>query len=392
MPTLTRTFRLAMAGAVAALVVGLAAVATAADPIRVDATEQWAVFSGQRDTKVPAARWRANLDRQVANTCAAITGFPNVDFGFDVPRTSLVDHITFFLPSSKLFTLVATDLVPSAAPNNPYVKLTHALEPQLAGRIMAAAPQSLEPADLTRLALQVTHGSYPLAVLTAHNLLKTITKTGRESRDLANKAWGTKVYPRRFAEAVQLLSHHNLIATRLKSLRPAGTSSNDKLGPWYHIYAVLTIAALQGPIAGTAAAVFEHGAKWFKAFKNEGGFNAEKAAIDLAFTTVPTCISKGLAGNVSGEWKSSRYGCAVFLQQNNGVVRGSLTYPNGGHGTVLGRIEGRILYYRWKNGTDQGDGKLWVSVKGNTLKGYFQNTKGQYGDWSLTRTTNCKPR
>lgn len=361
----------------------------ASQQVRVGATPEWAEFTGQNDAKVAARAWPANLNRLVADTCVAVSGYPNVDFGFDVPRESAIDRISFFLPSSQLFQLVATDLVPARARGNPYARLTERFEQALEQRLGAAAPQSLEPAEVTRIALDVTGGSYPLAVLTAHNLLKTLTKTGRESADLANMAWGTKLYQRRFAEATQLLAAHNRVASRLKSLRPAGSTSHDKLGPWYHIYALLTIAALQGPLSGQAAAIFEHGAKWLKAFANEGGFNREKATIDDAFSGAPNCLTRGLAGNVSGQW-TSRYGCAVLIQRPNGGVRGSLTYPNGARGSLFGRLEGRILYYDWRNAADAGDGKLWLSTSGTVLKGYFQDAKTQrYGDWSLTRVARC---
>src|SRR5207249_7727561 len=76
-------------------------------------------------------------------------------------------------------------------PSNPYVQVTRdrqqledgelsiSLESALANRIATSAGNLL-PNDILRLALEATHGDYPLATLTVHNLLKELTYASRE--------------------------------------------------------------------------------------------------------------------------------------------------------------------------------------------------------------------
>ena len=129
---------------------------------------------------------------------------------------------------------------------------------------------------MLKLALEVTHGSYPLAVLTAHNLLKDIAIEGRDAIYNSNHGAGPAVAPSLLAD-LQDAAH---FVGKLQSLRADPASSRDKIGPWYHTFAVLTAGALAAPGAALAVVQAEHGGKTLNFFSGEGGFNSEKYQLD----------------------------------------------------------------------------------------------------------------
>lgn len=146
-----------------------------------------------------------------------------------------------------------------------------------------------------QLALQATNGNYGLAVLTAHNLLKNVTKSGRETlgelgQDLN---WNRPAKRQALLDKMDALDQ---VVSKLSSLRadPSSPQNVDKMGPWYHAFAILTAGALINPLAAGGVTAAEHTAKFFKSFGGEGGFNKEKAAIDACFAV--RAVGKTLIG------------------------------------------------------------------------------------------------
>ncbi len=129
--------------------------------------------------------------------------------------------------------------------NNPYVKITmepignKSYERRLADKIMAAPGSGvLAPADVFGMALDVTNGDYPLAMLTTHNLLKEVTHA---ERDKFNK----NCYLNTSLTGGIPSSH---ISSKLKNLRPVGdTYYNEKMGSWYHMYGMFFVGSSMSP-------------------------------------------------------------------------------------------------------------------------------------------------
>ncbi len=158
---------------------------------------------------------------------------------------------------------------------NVFAKAAWASELALAQKISESGGE-LEPADLLKLALEVSNGSYPLAVLSAHNLLKDIALEGRTAIKQGTGASGQKLVSHDLAE-LQDAAH---FVGKLADLREDPSAAKDKIGPWYHAFAILTAGALQAPGAAALIVDAEHTAKLLGFFKGEGGFNAEKYLLD----------------------------------------------------------------------------------------------------------------
>jgi len=182
------------------------------------------------------------------------------------------------------FVIFGTDNLPRELwrAGNVFALATAAVyEPELR-KLIVQSKGGLLPADVVGLALRVTKGSYPLAVLTAHNLFKNITKLGRDEILRAEGA------PREFATSpnrfLQPLREHNQVVEKLASLRWRPAADRDKMGPWYHIFAVTSGGALNWSAGAARELVdLEHGAKKFTFFQNEGGHDVIKHQIDHCF-------------------------------------------------------------------------------------------------------------
>jgi hypothetical protein len=184
---------------------------------------------------------------------------------------------------TDFFTIFATDDLPADLwrRGNVFALATAVIEPRLRQAIVNGKG-GLLPADVVELALKVTNGSYPLAVLTAHNLLKNVTKTGRAEAARGQQArLEFKRSPSRFLAP---LAVHNQVVEKLASLRWRPEVDKDKMGPWYHVFAVLSAGALSWN-AGEAREIvdLEHGAKKINFFKGEGGHDVVKHQIDHCF-------------------------------------------------------------------------------------------------------------
>lgn len=98
-----------------------------------------------------------------------------------------------------------------------------------------------------------------------------------------------KNYLKAYQDAQTHLIHLNKVTIPLRNLRADPHKIPDKMGPWYHIFALFTIDALSNG-QSLMALYGEHWAKYFKAFSKEGGYNKEKETIDYAFLSkVGTC-------------------------------------------------------------------------------------------------------
>ncbi len=71
------------------------------------------------------------------------------------------------------------------------------------------------------------------------------------------------------------------IIAKLASLR-----QSDKMGPWYHAFAVLTVGALLDGKKAQQVVLAEHLAKKGRLFRGEGAFDVEKFQIDSVFAAV----------------------------------------------------------------------------------------------------------
>ena len=247
-------------------------------------TPQYRTFLGLDDPKDP--NWKADTSRRCSDLASTVNAFPGVHSTGHLAgeEATGVHSSQLYYPGSDLFVLLSGNDPPADLfKGNVYARATPYYESQLREKILASSGD-LQPADVMQMALQATGGSYGLAVLTAHNLLKNVTKTGRETLgELAqDQNWNRPAKRQNLLDQMDKLDQ---VVGKLSSLRadPADPANQDKMGPWYHAFAILTAGALIDPAAGIGVTLAEHGAKALKAFGNEGGFNAEKAAIDSCF-------------------------------------------------------------------------------------------------------------
>jgi hypothetical protein len=225
---------------------------------------------------------RQGTQKEMCNALVArVRAFPNATSNTIIPGEG--PHVILG-GATALWNLLTLSVPPDdlASAGNIYAKVTRVHERKLRLKILAS-PGRLMPADVLQLALEVTGGRYPLAVLATHNLLKNTTVKGRQAIEstlkLGPAAYRGPVRDRYLAT----LREHNVVVAKLASLRAAPATSADKLGPWYHAFGVLTAAALVDSTTAGYGVMTEHLVKWFKAFRNEGGFNKEKAQIDACF-------------------------------------------------------------------------------------------------------------
>jgi hypothetical protein len=172
-------------------------------------------------------------------------------------------------------------------PANPYVQLTRdrqqvgeggeptiSLESNLANRI-ASSSGALQPNDILKLALQATNGDYPLAMLTAHNLLKELTYASRAPNGgvAALVGWaaddrGTDddaINGSHAGYEVRSPAQVQALIGKLANLRGASDPlSADKMGPWYHVYGVLFVGSVTTGTEATSGAWFENITRWLK--------------------------------------------------------------------------------------------------------------------------------
>lgn len=258
----------------------LAASPTAEDPVQ----EDLRYCRGAFEVYDLVREWKAAGRLKLGPAESALGGFH--------PRRSLARGILDRLlpaaiatvPNDGLVALLTESATPRS-PDNPYLQLTRdrvlpaeegdpgageaappeSYEQRLAARILgeeAAGP--LMPRGVTRLALEVADGDYPLATLAAHNLLKEVTYTTRPGGS-GRALVGWDPADRGSPAAAEAGDHPGYVwlerdaverlAERLAQLREEGDpAAADRMGPWYHFYGVLFLAAVTSGAEGSAAA------------------------------------------------------------------------------------------------------------------------------------------
>jgi hypothetical protein len=261
----------------------------ASPPKRIEDTAEYKTFLGICDADtVPTRRgWGPWIQARARDFIQRASSFPGAssegmlegEDSFGLHSARLV-HV----PPSDYFTIFGTDQLPQDLwrAGNVFALATAAVYEGALRKAIVSGKGGLYPADVVELALKVTKGSYPLAVLTAHNLFKNITKLGRDEIKRAQQA------PREFRTSpirfLRPLREHNEVVEKLASLRWKPSADMDKMGPWYHIFAVMSGGALNWS-AGSARELvdLEHGAKKINFFQGEGGHDVIKHQIDHCF-------------------------------------------------------------------------------------------------------------
>ena len=258
-------------------------------PTSLEDIQEFRDYRGLDDRRQSRKVWKRWLDVQMNQLAKTVKEYEGVHDRIEIKgetEQDIADGILVgFLKGGKLASLLAMDdLPPDHRKDNPYAAVTEKTEKKLLAAILKAKEDSLLPSDVMKMALDASDGSYPLAVLTAHAVLKVATKKGR-SDGL------TPMFSRRsqrdWKKAYELrhkLKPHSEVAKRLRNLRPEGDTTGDKLGPWYHGFGILTAGAISSPAGADWGQYGEHMLKWLGEFgPAEGRYNAEKEATDSAF-------------------------------------------------------------------------------------------------------------
>ncbi len=273
------------------------------------ASKEYRAFLGLDNA--PTSNWSARTDDRLEDLERRASTFRDVSDESPVPgERDFGKHSTNLLyPNGDFFRLLALDLTSAqlVKEGNVYARITRRSQEVLRASILASEG-NLQPADVIYYALRATGGSYPLAVLAAHNLLKDVAKIGRQAIDEARSlrpgtsAQAIEAYNSRQEQELATLRRQVAVVQKLANLRASPARSGDKMGPWYHGFAVLTAGAFVGPPTAQAVVFAEHNAKWSKTalqklgkllpaswlpkegfFKGEGGYDPEKHALDKAF-------------------------------------------------------------------------------------------------------------
>ncbi len=265
-------------------------------------TLEYETFYGLNDMLTAPSLWEGQLLRWAGDMCALSRRYRNVLNSTEalLPGEGLSDRM-LAVPGSDLFQLVGPGLVTDRQANV-YTRASAPYEEVLFKRLAEMGPQTLTPGDVIEMALEVTKGNYGLAVLTLHYVFKATAFQGRAvvqalqrkraeisplvrnspNRPSARRKLGE--YLDEYEKGRKLLAQFNIVVQPLKSLRVDPSATPDKMGPWYHIFALLSIDAYGGSGQTILAGIAEHGAKRFRLFENEGGYNREKAQIDAIFS------------------------------------------------------------------------------------------------------------
>jgi hypothetical protein len=263
--------------------------ARAATPSKIEETAEYKTFLGLCDAgPTPTLRaWGTWVQGQASDFVKRASGFAGAKSSdmFE-EETSFGVHSARLVSGSvptDFFTLLATDELPQDLwrRGNVFALASAVLEPKLREAIVRSKG-GLLPADVVELALGVTGGNYPLAVVTAHDLLKNITKLGRHQIELA--VLGRAKFKRDPEPFLRPLREYNTVVEKLASLRWKPEADKDKMGPWYHVFAVATGGALSWN-AGEAREIvdLEHTAKKYNLFSGEGGHDVIKHQVDHCF-------------------------------------------------------------------------------------------------------------
>jgi hypothetical protein len=127
------------------------------------------------------------------------------------------------------------------------------------------------PADVLKMALEVTGGDYPLATLTAHNLLKELkySSTAQGGNGVALVGWfadsrGTDADALGGALRGYDSRHTSALVAQLVNLRHTDDPlyAVDPVGPWYHQFGVLFIGSVTSGDEASLSAWVENATRW----------------------------------------------------------------------------------------------------------------------------------
>ena len=257
-------------------------------PPKLEDIPEFRDFRGLDDKRLSRENWKKWVQLHCKKLVESVNSYPGIHNNILIPGETQDDIdkglIKGYFGEGALAKLLSMDDLPAEhRSDNIYAAVTEKAEQKLRIAILNAKPDSLLPWNIMQMALDASGGSYPLAVLTVHAVLKTATKLGRnETQGMFRRAGQN-----RWNEVDKLrnnLHPHSEIAKRLRNLRPKGDTSHDKLGPWYHAFGLLSAGALVSPLQAKIGAQGEHWLKWFKAYGNaEGAYNRVKNTTDVIF-------------------------------------------------------------------------------------------------------------
>jgi hypothetical protein len=222
------------------------------------------------------------------------------------------------------------ELIPDG---NYYAKFTELREKMLRYEI-ERSPGKLEPADVMRLALEVSDGNYVTATLTAANLLKNVAYGGR-------------------LEAKQGLlyddRHEAAVAVKLVSLR-GNPGYSDKMGPWYHLFSILFLGSITSRSEAESEAAAEEFSRYLLheklGFTNYSAPDPEKAAWDRCAEDVMIAVHPVLyhaaapPKTLAGSWHLSS-GCSYGggdVKNSMHALAGPVALKLGSEGEYTGRF------------------------------------------------------
>lgn len=271
---------------------------TSNKPPKLDDIPEFRDFRGMDDKRVSRENWENWVKLHCRTLISSVNSYPGIHNKIVIlgETQEEIDKglVRGFFSSGDLASLLAMDDLPAKnRSDNIYAAVTENTEQKLRMAILKAQPDSLLPWHVMRMALDASDGSYPLAVLTAHAVLKTAAKLGRSD---GQTPMFSRAGQNKWDEVEKLrkkLSPHSEIAKRLRNLRPKDDTTADKLGPWYHAFGLLSAGALVSPLEAEIGARGEHWLKWFKAFGSaEGAYNREKETTDLIFANCASLLGK----------------------------------------------------------------------------------------------------
>lgn len=188
----------------------------------------------QRHREMRDHLWRAVLEYPDLDLQDPTAGFTGA-FGQSAAAMPAKLDLRVVELSSDFGVLLRSQSPPSdlAAEGNRYAKITQDAERRLL-ELIREEPQGIDPARLLRLSLDANGGNYPLATLTAHNLLKNAAYAGRGAVSEGNPEQFSRLPENEFSLE---------LAGKLQNLR-GNPAARDKFGPWYHIYGVLYLGSV----------------------------------------------------------------------------------------------------------------------------------------------------
>lgn len=197
-----------------------------------------------------------------------ILNYPNLDTSD--PTSGLggaAQHsVAALVAPTDLGSVVRTKARPDALAEqgNFYFKITQKYEPALQSQILNSSGQ-LTPADVLRMALDLTGGNYTLATLTAHNLLKNVAYIGRDAAEAAQNEH--RSHPTSDEDVLVFALQDEgkkvvEVTSKLINLR-GNPAAKDKLGPWYHGFGLLFLDSVTSTAQTQIMETAEHFTRYF---------------------------------------------------------------------------------------------------------------------------------